>query len=205
MATCWAGKEDWMVASKKRNTPEEKYKFVTYTLNKMKLPTEHRNTTNKEKEKKFKKKTPKDLGPEDITIHTQSEGPTVQLCGDSNVACKWINGEFSQRTQFKETIGKIQKILQSWWKQGVAKPISNVDSSVNHVYRDHNQEADHWANLGAQGPRKIVIDRRDDPTTWKAVRGFWDGIFKDNGRSGCGIDQRVDREKWRQSVKLQFL
>ena len=32
---------------------------------------------------------------------------------------------------------------------------------------------------------------------WKAITGFWDGSFKDNGRSGCGIVIKgVDREKW---------
>ena len=73
-------------------------------------------------------------------------------------------------------------------------PISDIDSFVNHVYRENNQEADHWANMGTQGRRTIVIDRRDATTSWKAIRGFWDGNFKDNGRSGCGIViKEVDR------------
>ena len=42
MATCWAGKKDWKVARKEQNSPEDKYKFITYILNKMKLCTEHR-------------------------------------------------------------------------------------------------------------------------------------------------------------------
>ena len=67
---------------------------------------------------------------------------------------------------------------------------------MKHVYREHDQEADHWAKKGAQGRRKIDIYRREDPTTWKAIRGFWDGSFKDNGKSGCGIViTGVDREK----------
>ena len=61
MATCWAGKEDWMTARKKQNSPEEKYKFITYILIKMKLTTEHRQTKKKDKEKMLKKKTPRDL------------------------------------------------------------------------------------------------------------------------------------------------
>ena len=56
-------------------------------------------TKNKDKGKKLKEKTPRDLGPEDITVHTRDEGLTVQQCGDSNVACKWINGEFAQGTK----------------------------------------------------------------------------------------------------------
>ena len=68
---------------------------------------------------------------------------------------------------------------------------------MNHVFREHNQEADYWANLATQGNRKIVIDRRDATTIWKAIRGFFDGSFKDNGRSGCGrVIKGVDRETW---------
>ena len=61
----------------------------------------------------FRKKTPRDLGPEDITVHTREGGPTVQLCGDSNVACKWINEQVAQGTKYKEIIGKIHRILNS--------------------------------------------------------------------------------------------
>ena len=68
---------------------------------------------------------------------------------------------------------------------------------MKHVYRVHNQEADHGANIRAKGGRKNDIKRKDAPTTWKAIRGFWDGSFKDDGRSGCGIVIKgVDREKW---------
>ena len=103
-----------------------------------------------------------------------------------------MDGEVAQGTKYKETIGKIQRLLHSWWKKGVAEPISNID-----------QEADHWANMGAQGRRKIVIDRREESTVWKATRGLWDGSFKDNGRSGCGIVVKgVDREKWVTITKI---
>ena len=93
-------------------------------------------------------------------------------------------------------IGQAQETLHSWWKEKVAKPISKIDGFVNHVYREHNQEADQWAKIGAQGQRKIVLDRRDHSETWKAVRGYWDGSFKDKGKSGCGVVKGVDRNKW---------
>ena len=32
-----------------------------------------------------KRGDPRDLGPEDITVHTREGGPAVQLCGDSGV------------------------------------------------------------------------------------------------------------------------
>ena len=64
--------------------------------------------------RRIKEKIPRDLGPEDSSVHTRSKGPTVQPCVDSNVECKWINGEFSQVTKYKETIGKIEKTLHLW-------------------------------------------------------------------------------------------
>ena len=163
----------------------------------MKLPTEHRKTEKKDGEKRFKKKTPGDLGPGETTVHTREGGPAVQLCRDSNVACKWNNGEFAQRSKHKDTIGKIQRILHPRWKSGAATPISNIDNFMKHIYREHNQEADHWADIGAQGRRKNDIFRKNVPTTWKAIRGLWVGSFKDDGRSGCGIVIKgVDRQKW---------
>ena len=64
-----------------------------------------------------------------------------------------------------------------------------------HVFREHNQEADHWANVGAEGQRKVVIDRQGFADTWKAVKGFGDASCNDNGESGCGVVIKgVDRE-----------
>ena len=71
--------------------------------------------------------------------------------------------------------------------------------------KEHNQETEREANLGAQRRRKIVIDRRGEFTVWKAIMGFWTGSFKDSGRSGCGVITGVDRENWWQLEKLQFL
>ena len=84
--------------------------------------------------------------------------------------------------KYSGMIRQVQKTLHSWWKEKIAKPISKIDFSVKHVYREHNQESDHWANIGAQGQRKIVLDRCDNSESWKAVKGHWDGSFKDNGK-----------------------
>ena len=84
---------------KSKTRREDKYKFITYILNKMKLPTEHRKTGKKNEERRLKRKAPRDLGPEDTIVHTRGEGPTVLLCGDSKVACKWIKVEFAQRNK----------------------------------------------------------------------------------------------------------
>ena len=48
-----------------------------------------------------------------------------------------------------------------------ANPISKIDDYVKHIFWEHNRDADHWANLGAEGQRKIVVDRRSNSETWK--------------------------------------
>ena len=47
MATCWAGKTDWMIARKEQNSPEDKYKFITYILNNLKQNKEKQTTETK--------------------------------------------------------------------------------------------------------------------------------------------------------------
>ena len=90
------------------------------------------------------------------------------------------------------------KFKKCWVEKGrLPVPLSKIDVFVNHVHKEHNQEADLWANIGAQGQRKMIVDRSNHTETWKAVTGFWDGRFKDNGKSGCGVVIKgVDRVNW---------
>ena len=62
-----------------------------------------------------------------------------------------------------------------------------IDDYVNHIFREHNQEADHLTNLGVKGQRKITVDKGDNTENWKAARGFWDCSEKTGGRCGCGV------------------
>ena len=73
----------------------DKNKFVTFALDSVKLSTAHRKEKGEERGRKVQEKTQRDLGPADTTIHTREEGPTLQLCGDSDVTCKRINGQYS--------------------------------------------------------------------------------------------------------------
>ena len=61
--------------------------------------------------RRSKTEHPETCGPVDTTVHTRSGGLTVQLCGDSNVACKWINGEFSLRPKYRGEIGLVQRTV----------------------------------------------------------------------------------------------
>ena len=59
------------------------------------------------------------------------------------------------------------------------------------------------ANLGAEGQRKITIEKGDTTEHWKAVRGFCDGSTRTDGRSGCGVVIKgVDQDKCITSSKI---
>ena len=49
-------------------------------------------------------------------------------------------------------------------------PSRRQTNTRNTFFTEHNQKADHWANLGQ---RKIIVHRNNDTDRWKAVRGFW--------------------------------
>ena len=57
-----------------------------------KLSVEHRKKKSRENGKRITDKTPTVLGLADTTNHTRDDRLTFQLCGDSDVACRWING-----------------------------------------------------------------------------------------------------------------
>ena len=150
-----------MRARKRKSTLVDKYTFVTFVLVRLKLSIELSKKKSKGIGKKVKDKTLRDLGPADTTVHTRVDGLSVQLCGNSSVACKWINGECSLRQKYRGRIGQAQMTLHSWWKEKSAKPISMIDDFVKHVYREHNEEADSWANNGAQD-----VERGDRLLGW---------------------------------------
>ena len=39
--------------------------------------------------------------------------------------------------------------------------MGQVDDHVKHVFREHNQEADHLANLGAEEQRKVTVEKEE--------------------------------------------
>ena len=67
------------------------------------------------------------------------------------------------------------------WKRKIANPITQIDDFVKHIFREHNLKANYMANVGAEGQRSTNTER------WKAVKGYWDGNSKKNGKSGCGV------------------
>ena len=66
-------------------------------------------------------------------------------------------------------------------------PVGKIDDHVKHIFTEHNQEADHLANLGTEAKTKITIAGVKSIEKWTAVRGYWDGSKNDDGRRGCGV------------------
>ena len=91
------------------------------------------------------------------------------MCGDSSVVEKWINGYYAVGQTFRERIGCVQRTLHSWWKGETADAGDKIGDFVKHIFREHNQEADHLASLGADGMRRITVEKGATNETWKAV------------------------------------
>ena len=94
MATRWAGGKSWTDTRMMKNTREEKYKFVTFVLSKMKLSTEHMKTKNENKEKSIKDKTPRDLGDAIISSERRKEETCVDYHTRTCMVARktWVDG-----------------------------------------------------------------------------------------------------------------
>ena len=108
-----------------------------------------------QKETKQRQERSQTSGPLDTSVHTRTERQTVQLCGDSNVAENRLM-DTMPLVRSTQKMERIQKRLHSWWEKEVAYLITQIDDHVKHHFREHNREADHLANLGADGQRKII-------------------------------------------------
>ena len=54
----------------------------------------------------------------------------------------------------------------------IARPIPEFETYVMHIFREHNKEADHWANVGSGGKKEITVDKGSNSENWKVVKGF---------------------------------
>ena len=96
----------------------------------------------------------------DKTIHTREEGPTVQLCGDSEVAGKWIHGDYSLRQKYCGRIGQIQKTLQLWRRKTIWHHISKIDVYVKHIFRETQFGSRSLGQFGCRGREKKYCRQR---------------------------------------------
>ena len=66
--------------------------FITFALLSVQHVIAHRSRHGDEQNPSKERKAPRQVELPDTSIHTRKGGPTVQLCGDWNVAEKWIIG-----------------------------------------------------------------------------------------------------------------
>ena len=102
----------------------------------------------------------------------------------------------------EEKLATLKKHYTHGGKERSHFLISKIDDYVKHIFREHYQEADHWANLGAEGQRTIISDKGNSTERWKTVRGFWDGSSKIHGRV---VIKAVDRNKWISRLHVEYI
>ena len=80
-----------------------------------------------------------------------------QQCG-SNMA-QWPNGHHTMEKMYKECSfrGGSGELYILW---------RNIDDYVRHIFREHNQEVDHVANLGTKEQHKITIEGVPKTKKW---------------------------------------
>ena len=114
----------------------------------------------------------------------------------------WIKGHYAMGQKYKEKLDIIRKHCIHIKQENCVS--SCTDRRFREAYfQEHNQEADHLADLDAEGKRNITIEKRDNTENWKAVRGGWDGSTKTDGRSGCVVViEGMDQDKWITNSKI---
>ena len=147
-----AGKEEWSIKRKRCQTADDKRDFITLALQSVKHAT-HRSRIGDTKKPSEDGKDPRHVEPLDTSIQIRTEEPTGQLCGDSIVAEKWINGHYVIVQKYKE-IRRVQKTLHSGWKKKVAYPVTQIDDYVKHIFRGQSR----GRPLGQLGSRRIEED-----------------------------------------------
>ena len=82
------------------------------------------------------------------TSSTPLTGIRSPLCATAVEWKSWPSGQPDPRHRGR--IDQVQKTMYSWWKRKIAKPISKIDDFLNHVFQEHNQEADHLTKMEAE-------------------------------------------------------
>ena len=65
--------------------------------------------------------------------------------------------------------------------------VEHTGENLKHNCREHKQETDRFADLRAEGKPSATVKTLKNREDWKAVRGYWDGSAKGEGRSRFGV------------------
>ena len=80
------------------------------------------------------------------------------------LASEWA-GNKKKRGQWQPPDTTTWTISEPWWKTGVAYQVQKFGEYVKHIYREHNQEADHKANWFAEKVAKVMCGKRSTTQT----------------------------------------
>ena len=152
---------------------QDKRDFVTFALDDVKHSTVHKRRGGGGGDERGEEPLPlpQESGPPEISIPQERKSPRYCCEEVRHMATQWINGEFTMAGCFRKEIGGVPRPLLWWWKRSVA---------TTQILREHFQEADQLANLGATEVGKIAMDERIS-----------------DGQIGCGIVIKgVDKDRW---------
>ena len=118
-------------------------------------------------EKKLGRKRKKELKTkhrrQKTSIFVKSDRPCTYV--ETEFAEKWINGHYAVGQKYRG-INSKHVVLMVEMKNRTS--YLKIDDYVKQIFTEHNQEADDLANLGAEGQRHIVVDRRNtDDSGWQ--------------------------------------
>ena len=153
-----------------------KTEFVTLTLNRLNLSTAHRKVKGQGEGEQAGSKPPMKLGPADATIYTREDGFTVQLCGDSEVVGKWINGKNFLGQTYQENLDDSEPMVE----KKMANPISKTDDYGNHIFGNTIQRP-------IIGPMWEPKDRGPRILGWQ-LQGQWEKWVR------CGHQRSLQRK-----------
>ena len=100
IASEWSGKGRLELKGKWCQTAEDKRDSVTVSLLSAKHRVFHRPKIGESVKTNKERKEPEILGPPDESMSTHTECTTAQMCGDSNVAEKWIDGHYAMGLKY---------------------------------------------------------------------------------------------------------
>ena len=109
------------------------------------------------------------------------------------------NGSTAIMLWAKNTEGSSATFKKSYTRGGRGKsvfPVAQIDDYVKHIFREHSQEADHWATWGVEGQRNYFVDKGNYSGKSKVVRGFWDGGVAIKGVETSGSRSSKLRYFW---------
>ena len=132
----------------------------------------------------------RDLPPFELGITEAGKWPTLEIKRNCKTIADWVNGHAKMKTRVP-TVEKAQNLLREWWGRGIRFRWRTAEW-ITHTFREHNTEADLWADKGAKGRVEEWVDTTR--IEWQEVTslcGFCDGSC-DNCNCGrrhcdCGL------------------